>query len=134
MRRSFGTSVTLSVLLMVSSAAITRAASAPVTIPDVKLTVKIYDYTGVSPRILGRARAEAARIYRRAGLETVWMVCAVDDRPGPRHPACSEAPGFTSLVLRIVPKAMAPGACNEAQTATTRCNSSSSPMTFKKLS
>ena len=107
MRWSFGTSFTLSVFLMVSSAAVTRAASAPVTIPDVKLTVKIYDYAGVSPRILGRARAEAARIYRRAGIETVWMVCAVDNRLGPREPACSQAPGFTSLVLRIVPKAMA---------------------------
>ena len=107
MRRSFATSLILSVFSVVIAAEVARAASAPVTRPDVKLTVKIYDYAGVSPRTLGGARAEAARIYRKAGLETVWMECAVDDRPGPRQPICSQVPVFTSLVLRILPKATA---------------------------
>jgi hypothetical protein len=49
---------------------------------DTRLTidVRIYNYSRVSPETLPRAEQEAARIFERAGVATVWRECSVTPR------------------------------------------------------
>jgi hypothetical protein len=66
------------------------------------ITVQIYNYSQVSPTVLGGAEREAGRILREAGLWAVWLECpVVPFTPGPRG-HCEKAPEATDLRLRIL--------------------------------
>jgi hypothetical protein len=67
-----------------------------------ELTISVHDYADVPAWLLAPAEARASRIFRRAGLETVWLNC----RPRVEGAkACSIADG-THLVLLIIPHAL----------------------------
>jgi len=78
--------------------------------PKPEITVLIYNYAGVRDGIVDRAAKAAATVFRRAGLETVWMDCAAslslaEDSEGED---CRRQLGLkSSLVLRILPRRMA---------------------------
>jgi hypothetical protein len=67
----------------------------------VEITVLVNNSAGISPAVLNQAEAEAGRIFRVAGIDIVWVDCAleaaiVDDE-------CRGVPRRNEFVLHIVP-------------------------------
>jgi hypothetical protein len=67
-----------------------------------EITVLIYNSAGISVPVLSRAEVEAARIFRAAGIDIVWVDCSngaamVDE-------ACHGVSGSNYFVLHIVSK------------------------------
>ena len=48
--------------------------------PDLRVNVGIYDYANVASGVLAKAQSEAARVFRRAGIETTWAAGVVPGR------------------------------------------------------
>jgi hypothetical protein len=72
------------------------------------VTVRIYNNFGVSANDLLVARAQAEAILHDAGIEVAWMDCWVGDHEAAdASPACHQAPGGNSLVLRLQENAAA---------------------------
>lgn len=67
-----------------------------------EITVLVNNSAGVSQAVLNQAESEAARIFRAAGIDIVWVDCVlgtnmVDD-------ACRRVPGRDNFVLHLVPE------------------------------
>ena len=69
-----------------------------------ELHVSVYDYAKVSPELLAAAEMQMHRIFRQAGVETVWRNCS--DRSENIQPAGCHVIGSTYFVLKILPRAM----------------------------
>ena len=95
----------LSTLLMTSLPSL--RAEAPVGLPqdDATLTVRLYNYAGVSEEILQEAGEGTQAIYRRAGVETRWIECPTRADQPSMDPSCSERPGPHVIQMRIMPRA-----------------------------
>ena len=52
-----------------------QALSPPVTPLGPEMTISVHDYADVSSKLLNAAEEQAREIYRRAGVETVWLNC-----------------------------------------------------------
>jgi hypothetical protein len=74
--------------------------------PDLKISVRVYDYAQVPSRTLASAEAEARRILNAAGVDAVWVAC-YEPRSQSRSAAqdCAGPYGGTTVVLRILPGA-----------------------------
>lgn len=70
------------------------------------LTVRVYDYSGLSDNTVRKSRALAGRIFRKAGVETLWIGCPT--RPGEegRFPECRGPAPEGDIILHICPKSM----------------------------
>jgi hypothetical protein len=68
------------------------------------IAVRLYSDVQLSTKTLAQAEQEAVRIFRQAGVETVWVQCKPSPSPSDRR--CQIPPGQKFLVLRIVPKAL----------------------------
>jgi hypothetical protein len=68
------------------------------------LTISVHDFADVPTALLALAEAEATRIFRQAGLETVWLNCG-PKREGVEPKACRIADG-THLMLKVLPHAL----------------------------
>jgi len=106
--------VLLSVLLTATFTGVggyLRAANNPPVNPSgeaqYSLTIRIYDYAGVSERILSQAQAEAAEIYQRIGVNTTWLRCTSDPDEMRNHP-CNNVRGTQVLGLQLLPNSMEP--------------------------
>ena len=66
-----------------------------------QITVVVNDSVGVSPAVLRQGEAEAARVFRLAGIEIAWVHCARG--AGDQVSACRAVPGVNEFVLHIVP-------------------------------
>jgi hypothetical protein len=66
-----------------------------------RITVLVNDSAGVSANVLKQAEQEAARIFRPAGVEIVWMNCGEESVK--ENGVCREVPGPNRFVLHIVP-------------------------------
>ncbi len=62
---------------------------------DTSVTVRLLNRAGVPRHMLETAEAEAARIFRAAGINIIWNDCSVTHQ-------CQKAPGPQELVLSIV--------------------------------
>jgi len=69
-----------------------------------ELHVSVYDYANVSPELLAAAEMQVHRIFRQAGVETVWRNCS--DRSENIQPTGCHVIGSTYFVLKILPRAM----------------------------
>lgn len=72
--------------------------------------VRIYDYADVPAHILGQAKTHAARVFKRSGIEMVWLADPLH-REASEVPATSTGPldyerQFRELSLRIYPANM----------------------------
>ena len=67
-------------------------------------SVFVYNYAQVPANSLERAKREAARIFRQAGVEITWRDCPLAATPDQRNPACEQLIGPATLILRIVPQ------------------------------
>jgi hypothetical protein len=75
--------------------------------PD--LTVRVYDYMGVSDNTLSNAESVARRIFQRAGIEAEWVRCATEREAERWYPGCRKPKGAWDLILHVVPRAMEGG-------------------------
>jgi hypothetical protein len=68
------------------------------------MTISVYDYAHVSPEILAAAEGDARRIFREAGVETVWVTCL----PKPEKIEFNGCylVDATHLMLKILPHAI----------------------------
>ena len=67
--------------------------------PDLKVHVRLYNYTSVTPEGLAKAEEQASTIFRQVGVEVVWIEdTALQQGSG--------APAFekVDLFLRILPQ------------------------------
>jgi len=81
--------------------------------PDLKITLRVYDYVGVDAGLLRRALHEAGIIVGDAGVAVVPILCTEGKAPGGTEPsqsqdespkACRQVPDPLNIALRIVPK------------------------------
>jgi len=103
-------SMALIVGLTLPLVAKTKVAPAPEH--ALNINVRIYNYTDVTSGILAKAQSESERIFRRAGIQTNWLACAVPGREVETNPSCKAKPGATDIQVRILPKKMAQGLMN----------------------
>jgi hypothetical protein len=70
--------------------------------PEVRISV--HDYAGVSTALLTAAEDQAREVFRRAGLETVWLNCS--PKLEKHEPESCHFADATHLTLKISPRAM----------------------------
>jgi len=82
----------------------TRPGEAPVLDrSDFTITIHLYNYGAVPEKTLARAKAEAGRIFRCAGLMALWVDHSVKDAGDRRHPQdSSDSWNNTHFVLRLL--------------------------------
>jgi hypothetical protein len=67
------------------------------------ITISVYDYANVPLELLGAAEEDARRIFRQAGVDTVWETCF----PKPeRVLADCYTVDATHLMMKILPRAI----------------------------
>jgi hypothetical protein len=52
-----------------------------------KVEIRVYNHSAVSPEILAHAEREAAGIFQKIGVETAWLVCPVTSEEAVRNRA-----------------------------------------------
>ena len=82
-----------------------RAARPDSAVPTI--TVRVYDYAGVTAAIARRARQESSRLFQVAGIAIEWAVCTIPGRAAPTDPRCQTQPLATDIHLNILPRKMA---------------------------
>ena len=67
-----------------------------------QVTINVYNDAQVSEQVLTQAEQEATRIFRKAGVNSVWIECQLS-KAGPRRASeCQPPSAPTHLALRIV--------------------------------
>jgi len=74
---------------------------------EMKVTVLVYNYDGVSGETLARAERETSRIYARAAIEIEWLQCPLALDEEAQYPACHVPLTSTWLALRVFSRKMA---------------------------
>jgi hypothetical protein len=75
--------------------------------PAVKLTVRVYDFAGLSPQALRRAEDETSRLFEHAGVKLVWIDCPVSKVDKAKEEPCEEAGDSEWVRLAILPESKA---------------------------
>src|SRR6267143_1473220 len=73
-------------------------------VPGAEITIFLYDYANVSTALLAKAEEDAQRIFRQAGVGTVWATCLPKTekvQAGDCHSVDA-----THLMLKILPRAI----------------------------
>jgi hypothetical protein len=100
-------SIVIGLFLISSSHGSAAPPAAAETGARAHITVNVYNYASVPAAILARAQDEAARIYRKAGVESVWLDCTAGLEGAGRKEVCLRTSGPTGLFLKILPREMA---------------------------
>jgi hypothetical protein len=79
----------------------------PNLIPETKLTLRVYNYARIDSALLARSEKVAEAIFRDAGVEIVWVDCALSQAQVREYPGCQSEMGAADLVVRIIPRSMA---------------------------
>lgn len=79
----------------------------PQSRPNQKLTVRVYNYAEIEPKMLERTRREASRVLATAGIELRWERCRTSERETSQDASCSQRAGAHVIQLRIHPREMA---------------------------
>jgi hypothetical protein len=100
--RIFETWFLLMLLIVVPS---TLAQTPPPSTPQgPEMTISVHNYADVPSEMLGAAEDQAREIYRRAGLETVWLNCSSKlEKSQPESCYFSDS---LHLTLKIIPRAV----------------------------
>jgi hypothetical protein len=69
-----------------------------------EMTISVHDYADVPSKLLNAAEEQAREIYRRAGLETVWLNCS--PKLENIEPESCHFSDTTHLTLKISPRAL----------------------------
>lgn len=84
-------------LLMLLFSSILLAKDTPKSFSS-RLSVRVFNYAGLSESELNPMGKEMERIFRQAGIEASWTDCGTRETP---NPACNEALGSSDFILRI---------------------------------
>jgi hypothetical protein len=68
------------------------------------ITVRVLNYARVSQPILVSSEAQAAKVLRKAGIETVWLDCPCETPQTDVPLPCQQVVGPAEIVLRILPR------------------------------
>ena len=97
----------LAILLTVAAAS-SAAKDAPREVETrFQITVRVYNYAGVASGTLLRAEEEGTRIFRKAGVEVVWLECSISPSPVGQASPCQTPLGAITVNLKILPPSMA---------------------------
>jgi hypothetical protein len=66
------------------------------------MSVRVYNYAGIPPDMLGIAESEAARIFANAGVHLEWQECPMTGRAESAGSTCAAPPTPSELRLRIL--------------------------------
>jgi hypothetical protein len=77
--------------------------AAGVTAAELKpvVTVRAYDYVGISMKELGEAKAEVEAILQAARIRIDWIDCPIVSRNEPQPDRCRESAATNELLLRL---------------------------------
>jgi len=98
MARTFGWTLTASLLLITQAAALAARAEISHT-ASTSVTIRIWDRAELGSEVWKRARAVAEGVFKPAGIELLWVSCAIDDTS--ESLACSSPTGTNNISLRI---------------------------------
>ncbi len=70
------------------------------------ITVRVVDYAGVPGQTLREATTAAQRIFRKAGVETRWLLCSPPQESEGQDVACARAVVSGELRVDLEPKSM----------------------------
>jgi hypothetical protein len=101
----YGTPLGLCLLLEFSSSGLAQNPPKDGAQANLRITVRVYDFTQLHPKSQAGATKEAAAVLGKAGIQTEWLVCAATE--GQMPPACNQPIGAGELALRIVRRAKA---------------------------
>jgi hypothetical protein len=86
-----------------------RPSRAEVPKPEMKLTVRVYNYAEVPAGTLAQGEEQATRVFSRAGVKLLWADCPISRKEIEKFTACPETAGPAVLTLKILPEFMAEG-------------------------
>ena len=72
--------------------------------PRLTIAVRVLNYARVSRPTMVSAEAQAAKVLRKAGIETVWLGCPFETPQTDVPLRCQQAVGPAEIVLRILPR------------------------------
>ena len=72
---------------------------------NLHVTIRVYSYVLLSEKVLAEAEQEAARVFDKAGVKTLWVECRGSGNRANDEPLCQIPPDLRHLVMRIVPGA-----------------------------
>ena len=72
-----------------------------------RLTVRLYNYAKVRRGTLAQATATASDVFRRAGIQLVWVDCPVTTEDIEKLRACDQFDGTPWVPLNLLPQEMA---------------------------
>ena len=70
--------------------------------PAASITILVYNYAEVSPRILTAAEREADRILNQAGVRAVWFDCSTRQPTSDVESICKSGWGTRNIALRLL--------------------------------
>jgi len=82
-------------------------ARSPGSVPDPKLSLRVYNYARIDPASLAIAEEVAAEVFQNVGVAIIWVDCPLSQAQFAKYPACQVGMGTTDLVLKILPRYMA---------------------------
>ncbi len=84
------------------------------TDPAPQLTIRVYDYADINPKLLEKASEQTTEIFSRTGVNLRWEQCRTSDREANRDSSCAQRVGPSLIQLRIHPRDMAKKATKRA--------------------
>jgi hypothetical protein len=82
------------------------AQNPPTTSLSPEVSISVHDYANVPTPLLAAAEDQAREIFRRAGLETVWLNCSPKLEREKLEPGSCYFSNTSHLTLKISPRAM----------------------------
>lgn len=94
-----------SLLSLLLSSGLPAQGGGPTTGEPPTLTIRLYNYAEAPAVLLDDATEIGGQIFRRAGIDTVWVTCAASpDQPS--HRSCDESPGKRIVHVNILNREM----------------------------
>lgn len=93
--------ITIATLVAVVDCTFPREARATPGVPDLTITVRVYNYAQTPLAILAEAEREAGRILSEAGLKSTWLDCPIVPTDTPQN-ACTEPSEAADVRLRVL--------------------------------
>ncbi|MCI0540877.1 MAG: hypothetical protein L0Z50_37225 [Verrucomicrobiales bacterium] len=93
------------VLILNNVVALTGSAASPPPLGKSEVTIKTYNHAGEQTEILEQAFSIASRVFRKAGVVTIWLTCPLPGDPN-RDATCEGTSGATVLMVKILPRSM----------------------------
>ena len=72
-----------------------------------RLTVRLYDYADIEPKMIERTCGEASRVLFSAGIAILWEQCRTSAKDTNQDASCAQRAGAHVIQLRIHPREMA---------------------------